>query len=201
MGVRWAWRISAVFHPLFLNYAGLLLLLFALPALRGSYTGLGLMYITGMYFLNTVLLPLLLILLLKYQGVISSLEMRDRQERKLPLLLMSVFYISAFYFFKQHGFHPALLSYLLASASVVIFTSLANQFFKISLHLVSVGAIIGLFVALHGNSPVDLRLLLAVFILCAGLVTTARIALAAHTKSELVSGFFLGFIIMAFIAA
>lgn len=193
MNPRWAWRFSVVTHPLFLNYLGFLLLFWCIPALRIMYTSTGLSYILGLYFLNVVVLPLILLSMMKHKGVIDSYDLPDKQQRKLPLILISLLYIMSYYLFQKLDVHRVLLSYLLSAATILIFTSLLNNFYKISLHAVGAGALLGLICSLQFFTSTDLRPLVILALLLCGFILTARNIAGNHTRAEYLTGLAVGF--------
>jgi hypothetical protein len=195
MNERWAYRISALFHPLLLNYTGFLLVLALVPH-RSHYAAKALFLICILYLVNTVLLPLLFVMILRMRGYISSLRMDDRYERRLPYLATSVFYLGTYYLFNRLGLDTLQLSYVLASSAIIIFTALVNNLYKISIHAVSLGALTGLLLRMADLSPYDMRLLLFLFLPLAGLILSARFFSNSHSTSQLSSGLLLGFGLM-----
>ena len=191
MSERWAHRISAFFHPLFLNYAGFLLMLL-LVMQRRHYSGKGFTLICVLYFINTVLLPLLFAGMLRLRGHIKSLRMDEQDERRLPFLATSVFYLVTYYLFDKLDLDSLLRSYVLASSAILIFTALINNFYKISIHAIAVGALLGLCLRIGMWGTFEMRIVLLALLPAAGLVLSARLFSAAHDSRQLLSGFLLG---------
>jgi hypothetical protein len=67
---------------------------------------------------------------------------------------------------------------------------------KISIHLTTLGALVGLVAGLGFMGFADLRFLLLLTILLSGWVATARLSLQAHVPRQLYAGFTLGFVVM-----
>jgi uncharacterized membrane protein YhdT len=108
-----AYRVSGVFHPLFLNAAGFALLFLIAPSLH-RYTPQAVGLVIGLFTLSTVVLPLLAISLLRLNGMVKSMELETQQERKLPLLITALLYVSIYYLFQKLQLDFVLLRYALA---------------------------------------------------------------------------------------
>lgn len=120
--------------------------------------------------------------------------MKDVSERVYPYLFTILFYLITVYLLKQIRFPQIYLNFLMAALFVIIslfvFAVVGR---KISAHLAGLGGISGMLFLLPQFFPIDTTVLLIVFILIAGIVASARYALRAHTFSELIMGFILGF--------
>ncbi|MFO7574469.1 MAG: hypothetical protein R6W67_04880 [Bacteroidales bacterium] len=83
--------ITLVFHPVILPLYGLLLI-FSIPALLSFLPGPARRIIFTMVLVNTVILPIAMLPLLKLRNVISSYRLETRGERIIPLLMTSLMY-------------------------------------------------------------------------------------------------------------
>ncbi len=146
-------------------------------------------------FLQTFVVPLLVIYILYRMGHISSLQMETLQERRLPYLATMIIYtfIAAFYTknIKQFPEVALLLSISTFSIAIVSFISL---YWKISAHAVgicgAIGALLGLAVKFKEN---QLFFPLLLLVLLAGWLNSARLHLNAHTLAQVIAGDALGF--------
>jgi hypothetical protein len=68
-----------------------------------------------------------------------------------------------------------------------------NSFFKISLHALGAGGLLGLLLTMVRYSAYDLRIILVVFILLAGAIGSAQRVLNVHNNEEIFAGYFVGF--------
>jgi membrane-associated phospholipid phosphatase len=102
-------------------------------------------------------------------------------------------YLVSFYLLQKVGVSALILKYLLASGGTVVCIAAINYFWKISAHMASIGAFLGLLVVLSIYLQTDLRFLIILGMLVAGLTGSARLFANAHTFSQLVAGFCLGF--------
>lgn len=186
--------ISIVFHPIFMPMAGFYLLFSMLPY---NFTASYFVFIIGLSILfNTVLLPAYFIWLLKKRGTISSYYMPSRTERKYPLLFEAISLTVNYYFFRKSGLPAVLQSYLLAAVAVSVFAMLVNLWFRISLHGLGIGSLLGMALASSTYTTGDYRWLLGLLVFACGTVGTARLVLKAHYPAEVYVGIGSGAIIM-----
>jgi len=143
---------------------------------------------------NTLIMPVVISYLLITKGYIRSFEMQIRQERLIPYISNVILMMVAYYMIR-HVPLPKIFSLLLlgAAASVVI-AVFVNLKWKISIHMIGIGGIVG---TLYGMSTIllaDFRIPILISIVVAGLLGTARLSLGAHHPLQIYAGFFVGFI-------
>ncbi|WP_085537489.1 hypothetical protein [Massilibacteroides vaginae] len=184
--------VSVLFHPLLMvTYGMILTLLYTYLAIYPTNLKL---IIVGGAFVCTAVIPGLFILLLKFSGSISDLELTDRRERVLPFLIM-IFSVMIFIFFIRRMQVPFWLTGLLVgSALCLLLTMVINFYWKISVHGIGIGCLIGAVMGIARIHMMNAYWLFIVLILAAGLVASARIMLNKHTPMQMYSGICLGFI-------
>ncbi len=190
--------VSYLFHPLIMPLAGAIILLRAVNWM-GMIPQDTRLYIYLVVFGATLLFPLIAMPVYKSSKVISDFMMPKAEERKIPLLFTSFMYlIGAFVLQKINA--PLIFPLFLNSFSVVILLcALVSWKWKISTHMASISALIGLVLGISFKWMFDLRLLLATMIFIAGLTAWSRLKTGEHTPTEVYSGFVLGFCVMFFI--
>ncbi len=144
--------------------------------------------------INTFLLPLITILLLKNQKVISTIDMRERSERFLPVLLSFLYYGFTYFFLRKTSLDPIFFSMFFGCMIAMVLSLLINTRFKISVHMVGICGVLGAITALfglHGFSDIPL---FSSILLLAGLLGTARLSLGAHRPAEVYTGGLVGFL-------
>ena len=188
--------ITLVFHPVLLPLYGLLLI-FNIPALLSFLPGPARRIIFTMVLVNTVILPIAMLPLLKLRNVISSYRLETRTERIIPLLTTSLMYlVTAVMVFRLQL--PALIKvYIFSASCVVLATALLNFRWKLSVHAAGAGAMLAMVAFLSFRIPAGNVLVLGAVILVAGLVMTSRLWLRAHTPAEVWTGFITGFGVMS----
>ena len=154
-------------------------------------------YLTVLFvFLTSFVLPLLIMLILLKLGKIKSLEMVTRQERILPLFIVAIFFYITYYLLKQGPHFVIFNIFMLGATLLVILSLLINYFTKISIHMVALGGLFGTFIGFDLALRLDLRALLSVIVLVAGITGFSRLRLKAHTNGQIYGGFLLGTIFM-----
>ncbi len=196
MGNWLASFISKLLHPIFMPLFGAALL-FAFPTFLGFMTHEKLkMVILILIAFNTLILPLLFSLFLKWRGIIDSLYMETVEERRWPYLFSICMFIICIWLFREFRINPILINFLMGAA-VAIFILLVMSYanFKMSAHLLGMGGLVGIFTVVAITDRIDLSFLLILLVLLSGLLGTARLQLKAHRPIEIYSGFLVGFLV------
>ena len=187
--------ISYLFHPLLLPLFGLFIIFnidemnLWIPSMEQK------LFLYTVTFIATFLMPVMNALLLLRLKIISSLEMQTRQERKIPYLITAIFYFAEAWFLMRTDV-PVLIKALMFGATLlVVSVLLINLFWKISAHMVGIGGLIGMMIAISFRLQIDLHFILILLFLIAGLVAFARLKLSAHSSAEVYTGFILGVIV------
>ena len=183
--------ISVILHPMFMPILALHLTLLVLPSLAFTLSQ-NLLLIYGILIFSTMFLPLISIFWLMQKGKVSSLEMSNHKERSLPLFKTVIWMSFGYYLLQNLLFYtPILKAELLGAILIILLAAIISKFWKISLHLLGIGGVVGVFIALqimHG----DFLYLLLLFILLSGLLGVARIKQKAHNYTQVYAGFLVG---------
>jgi hypothetical protein len=188
---------SAVCHPLLLPSYLYYVVCYQLPGVVQHLPLPDRWHLLGLVVLFTFVLPTLSTLLLLWTGFLKgTLELRERPQRPLPLLLTAVsFGVATALFSTTSETLTPLLRYMMAGMTLtVLLTLLVSLRWKISAHGAGVGGAVGLFTLLFFSEPAIGPVLwwwlgsLAV----AGAVLQARLVLQAHTLAQVWAGFALG---------
>lgn len=183
--------ISILLHPMFMPILALHLTLLILPSLAFTVSQ-NLLLIYGILIFSTMVLPLISIFWLMQKGKVSSLEMNNHKERSLPLFKTVIWMSFGYYLLQNLLFYtPILKAELLGAILIILLAAIISKFWKISLHLLGIGGVVGVFIALqimHG----DFLYLLLLFILLSGLLGVARIKQKAHNYAQVYAGFLVG---------
>jgi hypothetical protein len=158
------------------------------------------MLVYGVIFLNTMLLPVIIAWYWSKKGRISSILMEQIADRKKIYLITFGFYLATLFVLSSFGVPTIVYKYTLGAGLTVgalFIFALLNK--KLSAHLAAVGGLCGALVMLSFRLQTDLLTLIAVFILLAGVIGSARIQVKAHNESEVYLGFLLGFCTQVFI--
>ena len=176
--------ISIILHPIFMPLLALYLTLETLPSEAFA--------IYGIVICCTIILPLLSIFFLMRKGRVSSLEMSNHKERSLPLFITVLWMSLGMYILNPPLIYtPLLKAELFGAILIILFAAIISKFWKISLHLLAIGGVVGVFIALQIIQGGVLHLLL-IFILLSGILGAARLEQKAHNYEQVSVGFLLG---------
>jgi len=203
--------LSFIFHPLLIVTYMLVLLLLINPYLFGvnSIGDKQSKLLILQVFLSTFFIPAFAVAMLRFTGMIKSMEMKTRQERIGPYIITGMFYIWMFRNFLGSDQVPTAFSSFLLGASIGLFIAFfINIFSKISAHAVGMGGLVGMVVitmllfsyetfTIHstiiGIVEMSMNGILVFVIVMAGMVGSARLLLGAHEPLDLYGGYLVGF--------
>lgn len=204
--------ISYIFHPLLMPLLGMYFL-FELPTIPDSYFVFDSLYFfpdeykLRLYIVLgvlTFLAPLISLLIMRWNGMISSLHLEKKEERVYPFTIVSFYYLLSYIFIRyqwpEQLQHPAFVGFIFGILVVFVLTFLINNWIKISLHAAAIFGVLGMIIAYNQSQLAFFegeKIPNLIFILCfaviAGLVVTARLYVKAHTLKELLLGMGIGF--------
>jgi membrane-associated phospholipid phosphatase len=121
--------------------------------------------------------------------------MPTRRERLMPFFFISLFYGLTVYFFSQRLAMNDMIVVMLIAVTVLIFLIfLITTNFKISVHSAASWGVFGCLLSLNTQLPESPLLIpVVVSVILAGIVSSARLYLNAHTPREVYAGLVLGF--------
>jgi len=180
--------ISIILHPIFMPILALYLSLRQVPSIGFAITNYQ-NYIYLVLIFSTVILPLISIFFLIKSGKVSSLEMSNHKERSVPLFRTALWMGLGYYTIENIlVFSPIIKAELIGAISIILIASIISKYWKISLHLLGIGGLVGVLIALeiiYGN----LQHLIIIFILLSGVLAMARIKEKSHNYPQVYIGF------------
>lgn len=135
------------------------------------------------------------------RGLIGDLEIRDRRQRLAPFLVVLAYYAMTLLILDSgDGVHtPQVYLGMLRGVVVSIAVGVVvTRWYKLSMHAMGVGGLVG---AVLATSQIHYHLSVAwlfAWLLVAGLVGSARLALGVHREPEVYLGFLWGCIALYF---
>jgi membrane-associated phospholipid phosphatase len=120
--------------------------------------------------------------------------MQAREERLFPYLSNFVLMLLSAYMIYLMRLPRVFFLLTLGAAAAVLIAVIINTKWKISIHMVGLGALIGTLFGLSSFLLIDLRMIIILFLIVAGLVGVARLTLGAHRPSQIYAGFLVGFL-------
>jgi membrane-associated phospholipid phosphatase len=147
--------------------------------------------------LFTLILPTIPIIVLRKKGEVSDLFISKREQRFVPYLLGFLAYAFWTYFLWHVLRMPMYVVGLGIGSTISIFLVLLINFkWKISAHMAGVGGFVGGVFGLCWNAYINPVWFFILIIFISILVGLARVELRAHTPSQVLAGFMLGFLIV-----
>lgn len=186
---------SFLLHPLFMPTYGILIMFQA-----GSVTELlpweVKKFILLVVVANTLVLPMALLPLFVKRNLAQSYSFSERKERIFPLILTFIIYLVTFYYLGRMPIPSVIAHFLLGSALAILLTLVVNFFWKISIHMVGIGGLMGIifFVMLKLLSSIVGFLLIG--FLFSGVIGTSRLYLGEHNIKQIAGGYVLGVVTM-----
>ncbi|MEM1259020.1 MAG: hypothetical protein AAGH81_10840 [Bacteroidota bacterium] len=182
--------VSYVFHPLFIPIGGTLSYFLVTPRLNSLQLQSGNIL---PIFILTIIIPIILFLILKNLGLISSIFAPKLGERKYPLYFSMIIYLMILYKVIPLNYINELY-YFFVGLLIATFSILLLVFTRIkaSIHLMGMGSILIYLIGLSIHFEVNITFAIALFTLMTGIVATSRLFMKAHSQVELLIGFLIG---------
>lgn len=192
---------SYVFHPVFIPLYITAFLLYIHPSAFAGFSAVQKKNTLLIVALNIVFFPLFSVLLLKAVGFIQSLYLRTQKDRIIPYIASGIFFFWAYTVFKQQTQYPLLLTaYIFGIFLASSLALIANIYFKISMHAIGMGGLIGFFLVIAIFNSMLMTWPLCLALLITGFVCTSRLLLRSHDQKDIYLGLLAG-IITQFAAA
>ena len=184
---------SYVFHPLFIPLYATWFLTFVHPYLFAGFSVQQKTWLLIRISYTMIFFPLLTVVLLNALGFINSMLLKTQKDRIIPYIACGIFFFWAYLVFRNQ---PNIPSILTAFTFAVFISSsaalMANIYFKISMHAIGMGGVLGLFLVIMYSNTMLMTMPLSVAILLTGIVCTSRLIISDHTAKEIYAGLFLG---------
>lgn len=187
---------SVIFHPLFMPFYVVLFLLNYHPSYFSGLGNFTRFEILRSVVFNTILFPLFSLLVMKGLGFIKSFMLHSRQDRIGPYLANMIFYFwmaRVFFNFKPE-LSPILASFMTGVFITTAIALVANVFYKISMHAIGCGGMLGIFLIIMNSNTMLMTWPLSLALLISGIVCTSRLLVSDHTPKEIYMGLLVGLV-------
>lgn len=187
--------ISFIFHPLFIGVMLMYYLVYLHPTYFLAVSDRGKFFRFMTFVVNNFVFPSLVVLLLRGLGFSNSLQLRTNRERVVPYVASIVFFFWTWYVFRNQPDIPQIVidmcqgMFFSACISLIL-----NNFFKISMHGVGVGGMLGVLLITLNEGEAYSALPLAIVLLITGFVISSRKIITDHTWFEIIAGFIVGWL-------
>ena len=199
--------ISWVFMPLFMPIYALALVMFV-PSNQDYFFNIDCLFTLSLsgkfallywFFVFSVAMPGISFIILQRTKVIGSLELEERRERSIPIVIMLTYCLALYLLFVfkvGHGYISKFaFSLPLSGVCVTAIFFFLNRWKKVSIHAGAAGILTGFILACILQHIEYQLWMFTLAIVISGLVLTARLYLEKHTLLELVIGWLTGTLI------
>lgn len=187
--------ISFIFQPLWMPTTGISIFLLSIG--KPVMTNASSWFAIGSTFVFTALLPAIPILMFMRRGDIKDLYISKKEQRTFPYMFALLAYSFWTVFLLRVLQMPLFIVAMAIGATMsIIIITIINFRWKISAHLSGVGGLAGGvfgYCYVMGTNPVWLLILMFVSV---ALTALSRLELKAHTPSQTLAGFVLGFLMV-----
>ncbi len=177
---------SYLFHPLFLPLIVTFLFFNRLLMTNPLFGWI----IYGIIFFNTLLLPYLF-----YRYIDRKNALKPNGEKKT--IILSLFfnlycYLLVAALLKYFGLGIYMESFFWSIAVITLFALVVNFFWKVSLHLLGIGGVVGFILSYIFFFKVNILIVFVIGLLISAFVAASRLRLNAHSPAQVYTGFLLG---------
>jgi len=187
--------VSIVFHPLLVGVYLAFYMLFINDSLYRYMDPRGKVLILATIVNNNFIFPAVVVLLLKALGFVRSIYLETQKERIVPYMASIIFFFWTWYVFYNRPETPVPMKDMLQGIFYAsIMALVANIYFKISMHAIGMGGLMGLMVILLFDGGMESGVPLMASILMTGLVMSSRLIASDHQRGDIAAGFLVGFL-------
>ena len=185
--------ITLIFQPLLMPTFGMIILMnmtffIGLPVLWRWISIIG-------TFIFTTVLPAIPILVMLRKGEINDLFISKKEERTMPYLFSFLAYVFwAMFMWRTLQFPTFIVAMGIGSAVSIITITVINLKWKISAHLGGIGGFTGAIFGVSYRMAINPLFFIIVTLTISALLALARMELKAHTPSQVLAGFVVGFL-------
>lgn len=186
---------SVLFHPLFIGVYMAAFMLFIHPTYFLGFSEKAKMLKLLTVINNNVFFPLLVVALLRGLGFSKSYQLNSQKERIVPYIAAITFFFWTYYVFRSQPENP--IMFVLMCRGMFIASSIAliaNNYFKISMHAIACGGMLGLLVLIMNDGTMSSTLPFVFATIVTGLVLTSRKIVSDHRWFDLLAGLIVGMI-------
>lgn len=186
--------ISVVFHPFLLPIYVMLILLFT-ETVHSFYPWKVKVYLLWNVTLYTLVLPALTLALIKHLRRVRNRRMSKREYTIIALLIGASCYILCAITMMKAPSLSIFRKIAMAGVLCELFCLVTIPFGRISTHLTAMGAAVAIFTLLNILGEISLFWILLTTILCAGILSSARLYMGRNRSRQLFIGFVCGFLL------
>jgi len=146
-------------------------------------------------FILTAAIPLLIYLVLKVLKLVKSIHLSTARERIIPLILYACLLLILLRSAFEGRVHIMIYYFFVGVlAATMVATVLSFVRYKISLHMMAMGGMLGFAIAMMIILGIPINYVIIGISVAAGLTASSRLYMKAHKAHELVFGFMVGLV-------
>lgn len=186
---------SYIFHPLFVPVYVYWFIAFVHPGYFVGFSTEGKQKLMVLIIINAVLFPAITVALLRGLKFIDSIFLKTQKDRIIPYIASMTFFFWTYYVLReQHHIPRVLVSFFFGVFISTAAALISNIYFKISMHAIGMGGVLGLFTAIVLAGSMLMTGPLTIALLIAGMVCTSRLMISDHSQKEVYMGLLVGFV-------
>lgn len=172
--------------------------LYGLALMLSQFTPLGMLPVNVkrllllVVFVNNVVLPLSMLPFLMQMNFISSLTLKEREERAVPMIITTILYATTSYIIYRFPIPHFLKSYFFSTFLLSLILTIINFNWKISLHAVGAGSLFSLILILIFYMRLPFFLIPVIMSVITGTILSSRLQMRIHDPGQVWGGFFTG---------
>tara|TARA_B100000963_G_C22601505_1_gene660440 strand:+ start:1046 stop:1651 length:606 start_codon:yes stop_codon:yes gene_type:complete len=184
--------ISILGHPIFMPLYAFIALIYTNPYINMMIPEANKNFIFGVIVVFTIILPLFTAVVFKLFGLIDNLFMKTAKERRLPFMLTIIWYYLSYLMLTKIYVPHSFLLIIVGAICAICIASIITVRWKISIHMLGIGGVIGAIIGISQRFQFDHSLLLICLILFAGFIGYSRLKTSSHNYRQVYAGFILG---------
>ncbi len=185
--------VSYLMHPLFVPVYVLIFIVYIHPTYFSGFSDKQKLSTILISTINLVVFPMISVLLLRALKFIDSVYMRTQKDRIVPYIAYGIFSFWAYTVFKEQAQYPPIIPcFLLGVFLAGSMALLCNIYFKISMHSMGAGGLVGIALLISFSNTMLMSWPLALAVVIAGLICTSRLLLGAHKPRDIYAGLLVG---------
>ena len=146
--------------------------------------------------LTTVILPVMVFGYLFRKKIITTYHIDKREERKYAFVVTIFFMGLTYWIFSQTSLPSIFYAMIIGGMISILISALITLLWKISIHMMGVGGLVGSVAGLSYLLKMDLSSMIYFSLFISGLTGFTRLKLFAHTPAQVYWGFTLGIVVM-----
>jgi len=185
--------VSILFTPFYWPLIGIIIM-FWFSSMEMAPLGYKLKCIFTVYLLSIYLPTLLIRLYHRYNGW-SPFQIGQKEKRMVPYIISIICYFGCYYMLNWFRLPHHMSIILILAIMVQIVCAIINVWWKISTHMAALGGVTAMIYFFSYYFNVNIFWWFCTAIILSGLVGTSRLILRQHSFSQVITGYFMGYLL------